>query len=69
MSERLKCGCCLASLKDPDVPVKVNLAKYAGPEARYCPVVVYEYVPNESCSSSVVSVTSEVSDSSANPNW
>ena len=35
------------TLKDPDVPVKVNLAKYAGPEARYCPAAVYEYVPDE----------------------
>ena len=25
------------TLKDAAVPVKVNLAKYAGPEARYCP--------------------------------
>ncbi len=33
------------TLKDPTVPVKVNLAKYAGPEARYCPAAVYEFVP------------------------
>ncbi|MFO8125294.1 electron transfer flavoprotein-ubiquinone oxidoreductase [Yoonia sp.] len=31
-------------LTDPDVPVKVNLAKYAGPSARYCPAGVYEFV-------------------------
>ena len=31
-------------LTDPDVPVSVNLAKYAGPSARYCPAGVYEFV-------------------------
>jgi electron-transferring-flavoprotein dehydrogenase len=32
------------TLKDPDVPVQVNLERYAGPEARYCPAGVYEFV-------------------------
>jgi electron-transferring-flavoprotein dehydrogenase len=32
------------TLKDPTIPVSVNLPKYAGPEARYCPAAVYEYV-------------------------
>ena len=35
------------TLKDASVPVNVNLAKFAGPEARYCPAGVYEYVKNE----------------------
>jgi len=35
------------TLKDASVPVAVNLAKYAGPESRYCPAGVYEFVKNE----------------------
>jgi electron-transferring-flavoprotein dehydrogenase len=35
------------TLKDKTVPVKVNLARYAGPEARYCPAQVYEFVEAE----------------------
>jgi electron-transferring-flavoprotein dehydrogenase len=32
------------TLKDPAIPVKVNLGIYAGPESRYCPAAVYEFV-------------------------
>jgi electron-transferring-flavoprotein dehydrogenase len=31
-------------LKDPAVPTTVNLPVYAGPESRYCPAGVYEFV-------------------------
>jgi electron-transferring-flavoprotein dehydrogenase len=32
------------TLKDPSIPVAVNLETYAGPEQRYCPAGVYEFV-------------------------
>ena len=35
------------TLKDASVPVAVNLAKYAGPEARYCPAGVYEFIKGD----------------------
>lgn len=33
------------TLKNPAIPVQVNLQTYAGPESRYCPATVYEFVP------------------------
>ncbi len=35
------------TLKDAIVPVSINLAKYAGPESRYCPAGVYEYIKDD----------------------
>jgi len=35
------------TLKDPTVPVAVNLALYGGPESRYCPAGVYEFVEKD----------------------
>ena len=35
------------TLKDASVPVSINLAKFGGPEARYCPAGVYEYVKDD----------------------
>jgi electron-transferring-flavoprotein dehydrogenase len=34
-------------LRDPVVPVNVNLRIYDGPEARYCPAAVYEFVDTD----------------------
>jgi electron-transferring-flavoprotein dehydrogenase len=35
------------TLKNASVPVGTNLARYAGPEQRYCPAGVYEFVKND----------------------
>ena len=42
------------TLKDAGVPVAINLARYAGPEARYCPAGVYEFVKNDDNSDRLV---------------
>ncbi|HUY03621.1 MAG TPA: electron transfer flavoprotein-ubiquinone oxidoreductase [Rhodocyclaceae bacterium] len=39
---------CHLTLKDPEVPIKVNLALYDAPEQRYCPAGVYEILYDES---------------------
>jgi len=36
------------TLRDASVPVAVNLATYDGPESRYCPAGVYEFVDAQS---------------------
>jgi electron-transferring-flavoprotein dehydrogenase len=42
------------TLKDPTVPVNVNWQTYAGPESRYCPAAVYEFVKNDDGSERLV---------------
>ncbi len=42
------------TLKDAGVPVAINLARYAGPESRYCPAGVYEFVKNDDNSDRLV---------------
>ena len=42
------------TLKDEGVPVAINLARYAGPESRYCPAGVYEFVKNDDNSDRLV---------------
>jgi len=38
---------CHLQLADPKVPVEINLKLYGGPEARYCPAGVYEFLGQE----------------------
>ena len=42
------------TLKDPSVPVNVNWQTYGGPESRYCPAAVYEFVKNDDGSERLV---------------
>jgi len=35
------------TLKQDSVPVQINLQRYAGPEGRYCPAGVYEYIKTD----------------------
>ena len=65
------------TLKDASVPVSLNLARFAGPEARYCPAGVYEFVKNEDNSdrlqinaqNCVHCKTCDIKDPSQNIHW
>ena len=64
-------------LMDPSVPVAVNLEKYAGPSARYCPAGVYEFVEEAGKDTKFVinfqncvhCKTCDIKDPSQNINW
>ncbi|WP_300588361.1 electron transfer flavoprotein-ubiquinone oxidoreductase [Marivita sp.] len=64
-------------LKDPSIPVSVNLPKYGGPSARYCPAGVYEFVKDEKGDDKFVinfqncvhCKTCDIKDPSQNINW
>uniref|UniRef100_A0A3Q3KHM9 Electron transfer flavoprotein-ubiquinone oxidoreductase n=1 Tax=Monopterus albus TaxID=43700 RepID=A0A3Q3KHM9_MONAL len=66
------------TLKNDDVPVSRNLAIYDGPEQRFCPAGVYEYVPLETgdgmrlqinAQNCVHCKTCDIKDPSQNINW
>ncbi|MFA8386737.1 MAG: 4Fe-4S dicluster domain-containing protein [Pelagibaca sp.] len=64
-------------LKDPSIPVAVNLPKYGGPSARYCPAGVYEFIKDENGDDKFVinfqncvhCKTCDIKDPSQNINW
>eukprot|EP00933_Yihiella_yeosuensis_P042460 TRINITY_DN37043_c0_g1_i1.p1 TRINITY_DN37043_c0_g1~~TRINITY_DN37043_c0_g1_i1.p1 ORF type:complete len:582 (+),score=-12.97 TRINITY_DN37043_c0_g1_i1:99-1748(+) len=64
-------------LKDASIPVAVNLPKFAGPSARYCPAGVYEFVEEEGKDTRFVinfqncvhCKTCDIKDPSQNINW
>jgi len=64
------------TLKDAAVPVAVNLSKYAGPEARYCPAAVYEFVQKDGAEHLVINAqncvhckTCDIKDPTQNIVW
>ncbi|HTH27168.1 MAG TPA: electron transfer flavoprotein-ubiquinone oxidoreductase [Sphingobium sp.] len=68
---------CHLVLKDPEVPIKVNLALYDAPEQRYCPAGVYEIVGREegtprlqiNAQNCVHCKTCDIKDPTQNINW
>lgn len=38
---------CHLQLKNTDIPITLNYERYAGPEARYCPAGVYEFIKKD----------------------
>ncbi|MBB4268043.1 electron transfer flavoprotein-ubiquinone oxidoreductase [Roseospira visakhapatnamensis] len=69
---------CHLTLKDAGVPVGVNLATFAGPEARFCPAGVYEFVDDPAAGGQRLQInfqncvhckTCDIKDPTQNINW
>jgi electron-transferring-flavoprotein dehydrogenase len=64
------------TLKDASVPVAINLERYAGPESRYCPAGVYEFVQKDGAEQLVINAqncvhckTCDIKDPTQNIVW
>jgi electron-transferring-flavoprotein dehydrogenase len=64
------------TLKDASVPVAINLERYAGPESRYCPAGVYEFVQQDGAAQLVINAqncvhckTCDIKDPTQNIVW
>jgi electron-transferring-flavoprotein dehydrogenase len=64
------------TLRDASVPVALNLERYAGPESRYCPAGVYEYVQKDGAEQLVINAqncvhckTCDIKDPTQNIVW
>ncbi len=69
---------CHLKLKDDNVPIEVNYNKFAGPEVRFCPAGVYEFISNGTESSPGLQINSQncvhcktcdIKDPTQNINW
>ncbi len=68
---------CHLQLKDASIPVDVNLKDFAGPEARFCPAGVYEFLEGEeggmrlqiNAQNCVHCKTCDIKDATQNINW
>ncbi len=67
---------CHLTLNDDSVPVAVNFKVYAGPEERYCPAGVYEYVEVDGATQLQINAqncvhckTCDIKDPTQNINW
>ena len=69
---------CHLTLKDPSVPIRINLARYDAPEQRYCPAGVYEIVREADGSNPRLQInaqncvhckTCDIKDPTQNINW
>ena len=65
------------TLKDAEIPTAINLPEYDGPEQRYCPAGVYEFVEGENgaprlqinAQTCVHCKTCDIKDPTQNINW